>query len=198
LRGFRNIFKPPFRPYLVDEKYRVIPAFECGGEQFYMFDSQMEVPTGRQFTSLTFYAEMDCRIDREYLEMHTKAMEKVMSDPKKLNIGIIAQLNVHLKERLDLMIPPEFIYKLASVVFFTKEESLYKYDFDYNKKKIQRWKEAGATLDFFLKTPLTTLIPSLKSHEKASPIYLGIAEAVAETHRQHLFDILSAKEQKIE
>lgn len=198
MKGLRNIFKPPFRAYLLDEKYRVIPAFECGGEQFYMFDSQMEVPTGRQFTSLTFYAEMDCRVDREYLEMHTKAMDKVLSDPKKLSIGIIAQLNVHLKERLDLMIPPEFIYKLASVVFFTKDESLYKYDFEYNKKKIQRWKEAGATLDFFLKTPLTTLIPSLKSHEKASPIYLGIAEAVAETHRQHLTDILSDEGRKKE
>lgn len=194
LKGLKRIFKKPFRAYLLENKYRVIPAFECGGEQFYMFDSQMEVPAGRQFATLAFYAEMDCRMDREYWELHYKAMEKILNDPKKIKVGVIAQINQALKERLELMATPHFIYKLASVVFFTKDESPYKYDYEYNKKKIERWKEEGATLDFFLKTPFADLIPSLRAQENVSPIYMGIAEAVAQTHQEYLTGLLSEKE----
>lgn len=193
-KSLKAIFRPPFRSYLIDNKYRVIPAFECDGEQFYMFDSQMEVPAGRQFATLAFYAEMDCRMDREYWELHYKAMEKLLNDPKKIKVGVIAQINAALKERLELMAPPHFIYKLASVVFFTKDESPYNYDYEYNKKKIERWKTNGATLDFFLKTPFGDLIPSLRSQENVSPIFTGIAETVALTHREYLTGILSVKE----
>lgn len=193
-KSLKAIWQKPFRSYLLDNKYRVIPAFECGGEQFYMFDSQMEVPAGRQFATLAFYAEMDCRMDREYWELHYKAMEKLLNDPKKIKVGVIAQINAALKERLELMAPPHFIYKLASVVFFTKDESPYNYDYEYNKKKIERWKTNGATLDFFLKTPFGDLIPSLRSQENVSPIFTGIAETVALTHREYLTDILSVKE----
>lgn len=171
----------------------MVPAFECGGEQFYMFDSQMEVPAGRQFATLAFYAEMDCRMDREYWELHYKAMDKLLSDPKKIKIGVIAQINQALKERLELMAPPHFIYKLASVVFFTKDESPYNYDYEYNKKKIERWKKNGANLDFFLKTPFADLIPSLRSQENVSPIFLGMAEQVTKTHQGFLTDILLEK-----
>lgn len=159
-----------------------------------MFSDQTEVPTGRQFAALMVYNEMEMRCDREYLELHCKAMDKLLSDPKKIQIGYIAQINVNLKERLGLMVTPEFIYKLASIVFFDETESPYRYDDKHNELKIKRWKEEGATLDFFLKTPLVSLIPSLKSQKKVSPIYLGIAEAVAETHHKHLTAILSEKE----
>lgn len=190
----KRIFKKPFRSYLLENKYRVIPAFESGGIKYYMFSDQTEVPTGRQFAALMVYNEMEMRCDREYLELHCKAMDKLLSDPKKIQIGYIAQINVNLKERLGLMVTPDFIYKLASIVFFDETESPYRYDEKHNELKIKRWKKEGATLDFFLKTPLVSLIPSLQSQEKVSPIYLGIAEAVAETHHKHLTAILSEKE----
>lgn len=192
LKGLKRIFKKPFRAYLLENKYRVIPAFECGGEQYYMFDSQMEVPAGRQFAALTIYAEMECRMDREFMVAFSEGMDKVL-DSKVIKISSIAQMNIYLKERLALMIPSEFIYKIASVVFFTKEESPYLYDFEYNKKKIKRWKEDGATLDFFLKTPLTELIPSLKAHAGVSLTSLQIADQVAKTHQDFLTGLLSVK-----
>lgn len=194
LKALKRIFKKPFRSYLLENKYRVIPAFESGGIKYYMFSDQTEVPTGRQFAALMVYNEMEMRCDREYLELHCKAMDKLLSDPKKIQIGYIAQINVNLKERLGLMVTPDFIYKLASIVFFDETESPYRYDEKHNELKIKRWKKEGATLDFFLKTPLVSLIPSLQSQEKVSPIYLGIAEAVAETHHKHLTAILSEKE----
>lgn len=159
-----------------------------------MFDSQMEVPSGRQLTALTIYAEMECRMDREFMVAFSEAMDKILNDPKKIKIGVLAQMNNYMKERLSLMVPNEFVYKLASVVFFTKKESPYLYDFEYNKRKIQRWKEDGATLDFFLKTPLADLIPSLKSQGGLSPTFLGVADQIAKTHQDYLSGILSEKE----
>lgn len=193
LKALKSIYRRPFRSYLLENKHRVIPAFDFGGKRYFMFEQTDEIPTGRNLAALTIYAEMDMRVDREYLQDYCKAIEKVTSDPKKINIGVLVQLNNNLRERLELMVLPEFVYKLASVIFFDETESPYRYDFEYNKKKIQAWKEDGATLDFFLKTPLSDLIPFLKAHQNISPIYLGIAESVAEIHRAHLTATLSAK-----
>lgn len=193
LKGLKRIFSRPFRSYLLENKYRVIPAFELGGEKFYMFDSQMEVPTGRQFAALTIYAEMECRMDREFMVAFSDGLEKILDDPKKIKISAIAQMNIYLKERLSLMVPNEFVYRLASVVFFTKDESPYLYDFDYNKKKINRWKRDGATLDFFLKTPLVELIPFLKSQNGVSLTYSELTDQVVKTHQDFLTGLLSEK-----
>lgn len=191
LKVLKSIFKKPFRPYLIEGKYRVIPAFELNGVQYFMFDQTDEIPTGRQFAALTIYAEMDMRVTREYLQDYVRAVEKVTSDPKKINITHLIQLNMNLKERMDLMVMPEFIYKLASVIYFDKNESPYRYDFEYNKKKIEAWKEDGQTLDFFLKTPIGDLIPSLKDQGGISPIYLAVTQSVEKIHREHLTAVLS-------
>jgi hypothetical protein len=191
LKALRSIFRKPFRSYLLENKYRVIPAFELHGKRYFMFADQQDAPTGRQLAAMAIYNEMDMRCDRAYLELHTRAVEKVISDPKKIHIGYIAQMNANLKERLELMVTPHFIYKLASVVYFDESESPYSYDFDYNEGKINKWKEDNTTVDFFLQTPLRDLVPFLNSQESVLPIYSAVAEMVEKTHRKLLTDILS-------
>lgn len=190
-RVWKYIFGKRFRTYLLEKKYKVEPAFTLGGVDYYQFANQDEVPTGRQFAALAVYNEMDMRCDREYLQLHCKAMDKLLSDPKKIHIGYIAQINANLKDRLELMVVPDFIYKLASVVFFDDTESPYKYDFDYNAAKIKKWKEAPGTLDFFLQTPLKELVPFLSAQQDVSSTFSQIAEQVAKTHQALLTDILS-------
>lgn len=190
-RRIFRIFKPRLRPYLVDSKYKVIPAFSIGGEDYFMFESTNEVPAGRFMAAMGIYAEMEMNCDKEYLKMHVAAMEKILSDPKKISIQYILQLNIHLKERVELMPMPSFMYKLASVIFFDKSESLYAYDYDYNKKKIEKWKAAGGTLDFFSKTPLKELLPHLMKLGKDSQTYLTALNLIDETHRQLHTTILS-------
>lgn len=187
----KRLFKHKLKPYIIDEKYRVVPAFSIGGMDYWYFDNTFEVPTGRMMAAMAIYGEMEMRCDREYLLMHTKAVQKVLSDPKKINIQVIAQLNINLQERMELAPLPDFIYKLASVIFFDKSEPVYSYDFDYNKKKIEKWKEAGGTLDFFLNTPLKTLVPSLILPEKDASIYLQVVKMIDETHRRLLSVTLS-------
>ena len=181
------------KPYLVEGKYRVIPAFSIGGTDYFMFDSSNEIPTGRFFAAMAIYAEMEMNCNKEYLEAHCKAMKKILSDPKRISIQYIAQLNINLEERLELMPMPDFIYKLASVVFFDKSESLYSYDHEYNSKKIDKWKAAGGTLDFFSKTPLAELVPLLKMPERDTQTYLTVTSLIKETHQRLHTDILSGK-----
>jgi hypothetical protein len=190
-KALKSIFRRPFRTYLLENKYRVVPAFELHGKRYFMFADQTEVPTGRQFAALMVYNEMEMRCTREYLTLHVKAMDKLLSDPKKIHIGYIAQINANLKDRLDLMVVPDFIYKLASVVYFDESESPYKYELEYNEAKIKEWKKDISTLDFFLRTPLRDLVPFLKSQQDVSPIYSVIAEQVSEIHHKLLTGILS-------
>jgi triacylglycerol esterase/lipase EstA (alpha/beta hydrolase family) len=184
------MFKHKLKPYLVDGKYKVIPAFSIGGVDYWMYDSALEIPTGRFFAAMGVYTEMEMNCNKEYMLSHCKAMEKLLSDPKKISLQYIMQLNINLRERLDLMPMPDYIYKLASVVFFDKSESLYSYDYEYNKKKIEIWKAAGGSLDFFSKTPLVDLVPSLTMPEKDTQTYLTVTNMVAEIHRKLHTDIL--------
>ena len=188
---FRGLFRPTLKPYLVDAKYKVIPAFSLGGTDYWMYDSALEVPTGRFFAAMGIYTEMEMNCNKEYLTAHCKAMDKLLSDPKKIELKYIMQLNINLKERVELMPMPEYIYKLASVIFFDKSESLYSYDYDYNKAKIEKWKAAGGTLDFFSKTPLKELVPSLGMPKHDIQTYLTVTKMVAETHQALHQDILS-------
>jgi len=193
-KRFRGLFRYSLKPYLVDAKYKVIPAFSLAGTAYWMYDSALEVPTGRFFAAMGIYTEMEMNCNKDYLISHCKAMEKLLSDPKKIQLTYIMQLNVNLKERLDLMPMPDFIYKLASVIFFDKSESLYSYDYDYNKLKIEKWKAAGGSLDFFSKTPLKELVPSLTMPERDTQTYLTVSKMVEEMHRLLHQDILLEKQ----
>lgn len=192
--NWRKLFRKRFRSQLLDHKYKVIEAFQLGGTTYYMFDQTAEVPTGRMLAALAVYTEMEMKVDKEYLELHTKAMEKLLSDPKKINVMYIAQLNLNLKERLELMPLPDFVYKLASVVFFDETESPYSYSFEYNKKKIEEWKKSGDTLDFFLSRLSSELIPSLRPATGNTNTFFQVAEQVAGIHLTDLTKILSANQ----
>lgn len=180
---------------LIDEKYRIELAFVHDGVEYYHFPDQFQAPSGRQMMALAFYEELAMRCDKEYLEAHTKAIDEVLNS-KKIQLQKILQLNMYLKERLELIPLPDYIYRMASVVFFDQSESIYLYDYEYNKKKIAKWKQSEDMLAFFLKTPLVELMPSLRSVIESSKIYFPVAEMIDKIHRDNLSEVLSAKESK--
>lgn len=184
-------FRRKLKSYMLADQYKVVEAFRLGGQVYYMFDDQFKLPTGRGLCAITIYEEFNMRTTRDYLEAHCKAMEQLLSDPKKINIQTIAILNKNLQERLNLAIFPDHVYKLASVVFFDESESPYNYDYAYNAKKIEKWKAAGGTLDFFLKTPLRDLIPSLKLPDHNADSYFQVASQIDKLHQDEVQAVLS-------
>jgi hypothetical protein len=138
------------------------------------------------------YCEMEMRADREYLDLHCKAVDKILNENKKgINVTYLAQLNQNLRERLNLMPLPDFVFKLASVIFFDETESPLSYDWAYNEKKIAKWKQDPAMLDFFLTRLATELIPSLRSVGKDSHMFFQVAEKIDKIHRDNLTKVLS-------
>jgi len=188
-----KIFRSTFKPFLLKDKYRIVPAFRCGGKEYFMFEDQNHVPTGRQLAAVMVYNEMQMKVDRDYLLMHVKAMKKILSNPRAIDMTSIMKLNVHMEERLGLMVLPDFVYKLASVVFFDRDEPMYDYDLAYNEKKIEAWKADKDMLDFFLQTPVRNLIPSWDEQPGDMKTYLNLANQIAKIHQLHLTDILSEK-----
>jgi hypothetical protein len=178
---------------LVDGRYEIEQAFKLAGTTYYHFPNQYNVPAGRHLAALAYYKELEMNCDAEYLRKFTAAMNKVLSDPKKINLKAIIQMVSFMEERLKMLPLPEYIFRLASVLFFDKSESFYSYDFDYNRKKIERWKKHEDLLAFFLQTPLVELIPSLKPAIESLRVFSPVVERIDRTHQEFLSGILSEK-----
>ncbi len=166
--------------------YRVTEAFSLlDGTTYYQFDDMLKIPADRAFSALAIYEEMNMRCTREYLELHCKAVDGLLT---KRELGIqdimmVQTLHNNLKERLALAPHPEFIYKYASVVFMDPTESPYSYDAVYNQAKIEKWKQERGLLDFFLTLPILNLMPHLNMSVTHFKMYLEMAEMIKEKHR---------------
>lgn len=196
LRKIKRLFKRDTvkeKSKLLEGKYRVELAFTYEGVDYYHFPDQFLAPSGRQMMALAFMEELNMRCDKAYLQSLAKGLLEVVNS-KKIQLHKIAQMAMYLEERLELAPMPDYIYRMASVVFFDLTESHYVYDYDYNKKKIERWKKNPDMLAFFLKTPLVELIPSLRPAIENSKIYSPIVEMIDKIHRDNLSAVLSAKE----
>lgn len=189
----KKIFKRKFKSHLIDEKFRVEPAFEFEGVTYYHFPDQFQVPAGRQMMALGYYEELQQRVDRGYLEKFSKALDNILEDPKKISIKNIALLNEHLKERMKLLPMPDYIFRLGSVIFFDETESIYDYDYEYNQKKIEKWKKGGDVLSFFLQTPLKDLIRTWGFADINSRMYLPILGKIDRIHQENLTALSSEK-----
>jgi hypothetical protein len=195
MKWLRKLLGIKPKSYLLDGKYEIVPAFtDVNGVQYFMHKDPLNMLAGRGLTSLVFMEELLMRCEVSYLKDHIAAMEKVLSDPKAINLQTIFKLNLNLKERVELLAAvPDQVYKMASVVFFTEQESPFRYDLQAGKEKIERWKKDPDTYAFFLQTPLGDLIPSLRLAEGSSGTYLAMVQKISDLHLKDLRAILSGQ-----
>ena len=154
-------------------RMNVEQAFKCDGVQYYRLGQLHDMPNERLQAALTYTEEYNLRLTTDYLkEYHqecTKQIEALrvhvatpVNGKLRLDLAFnsLQELDVrlkHLKERTELLISPETVYKIASVVLFTEEENLDSFDFSLGRKKIESWKKAGLDA-FFLMQRLGNLI----------------------------------------
>jgi hypothetical protein len=159
-------------------------AFASGGIDYYQFKDFSNMPAVRGLKTMVFHEEMRMKCSLEYLQLHCEAVDNILLN-KKINIFDIKKLNDQLKQRLDIAIETELIYKLASVVFFDKKEDIKDYDFTYNMQKIRHWKKYNAN-DFFLLRPLQQLMPSLNNVAVNLQMYSTVVEKLNAMHLENL------------
>ncbi len=145
MKFLRNIFRKlrsPKDPKSIwkDSRYVIEFAFQAGGESYYKFNDLANMPYERAFTSVDFYTEMQMNVDYAYLKQHVKAVREILTK-NKINVFDVHKLNEQMAERLDMIRSANLMYKLASVVYFDKNENPSVYDAKYNIEKIKRWKK---------------------------------------------------------
>lgn len=165
-------------------------AFTLAGRNYYWVPDQTEIPAGRGLAALAIYEEMRMGVTKEYLELHCKAVKELLSQ-RKIDLTTLALIHNNLSQRAQLMILPDYVYKLASVVFIEQNESPFTYDWRLNQEKIELFKQHG-DLSFFLTTPLRNLIPHLTLPENDIEKYLQAVDRVDKLHQQILSDVLSS------
>lgn len=164
------------------------------GVTYYTFNDAFKMPAGRALCAVAIYEELRMRCTAEYLAKHVRATELLLSpSDKRLRLGELAQINQNLKDRLALAPFPDHIYKLASVTFFDENENPTSYDFAYNQRKIEKWKQDPAMLDFFLKTKFKDLMPSLNSQDISASTFFKVSQQIDTLHQNSLSAIISNK-----
>jgi hypothetical protein len=160
-------------------------VFSSGGTDYYQFADFNNIPALRGMKTMVFYEEMKMKCSLEYLKMHTEAVDNILTAKDKIDIFDLKKLNDQLKQRLDIALETELVYKIASIVFFDSKEDVRDYDFSYNAKKIAHWKKHHADA-FFLLKPVQELVPALKDMSGNLQQY---SQVVRELNALHLENI---------
>jgi len=182
--------------FLVNPEAPITEAFVSDGVIYYQFEDIFSMPCQRALEATTFYEEMKSKISKEYLMEFIEAMSETLSNPKGINVTNIVLLVNTLKERSEFIIDSDIVFKLASVMYFDKNENPYKYDMKYNHSKIKGWKENNDVADFFLSVPIRNLLPFTDISEDALRNYLKIQKEMKKMHSK-LTSELTSKTQKI-
>lgn len=161
---FPFLFKTQWR---VNPEHEIVLAFTHEGEEYFMFVNEQNMPAERAFSAMDIYEELDQRITRDYLE---KMFEGMVSALNKGDLEKAFKLVHFAQQRLKHITNIEILYKLASVLYFTKEENCYKYDREYNEKKIEKWKKSDIDA-FFLKMPISDYLPSFDGSTMNTKLY---------------------------
>lgn len=198
MKFLTNIFRKltgPKAPKSIwkDSPYVIKFAFRACGIDYYMMDDMVNKPYERALTAIDFYNELSMNVDAEYIKLHTRAVRELLTTKKTINVFEIHKLNEQLSERVNMIKSPNLIYKLASVVYFDKNEDPTKYDFKYNDEKIRRWKREFPGGSFFLQKPIQDLVPFLKESDMNLKTYHETMEKVESIQLENLLSHLSEK-----
>jgi hypothetical protein len=132
-------------------------AFIVDGVQYFQFVNDVNMPYERAMCASDIYLEFENRVDSTYLKALFGSVLELMNKGKLLDAA--AQI-LKAQERINHITYIDGLYRLASVKFFDKNENVYKYDYEYNEKKIAKWKKENID-SFFLRLQIKNLMPSL-------------------------------------
>ena len=165
--------------------------FTLDGLKHYRYKDISKTNCQRMFAANDYFNELSMRCSREYLLEHTKAMDAILSNPQTTNVQEISQLNLQLKERLDMIHESDMIYKIASVIIFDTTENPHDYDFKYGQEKIKRFKEASKKDAFFLIKLFKITVGSPDISDKDLLMYMEVGSKIKQEHLATISTILS-------
>ncbi len=164
--------------------------FTIDGIKHYRYKDISKTNCQRMFAANDYYNELSMRCSRDYLLEHTKAMD-VLFSTKAIDIQKMAQLNLQLKERLDMIHESDMIYKIASVIIFDTDENPHEYDFKYGQEKIKRFKKKAQSDPMFLIRLFKITVGSPDMSDQDLLTYMEVGSRITQEHLEVISTIMS-------
>lgn len=165
--------------------------FTLDGIKHYRYKDISKTNCQRMFAANDYYNELSMKCSREFLKDHCKAMDAILSNPKQISIQDIAELNLQLKERLDMIHESDMIYKISSVIIFDTTENPHDYDFKYGQEKIARFKKASEKDAFFLIKLFKITVGSPSMSDQDLLMYMEVGSKISQEHLDVISTIMS-------
>ncbi len=159
-----NLFfwRPRFKKNSVtdpDFSNAIEPAFEFLGVKYYRFRKDADAPYGRYKWVATFLQEVELRMTLPTLNAYLDEIEKNISGGKGgINLTNVSVTIHKIRTRTSLAFDVETAKKLASVIYFDKDEDVTTYDRQKGRDKMEIWGKDLKVMDFFLTKPMSELL----------------------------------------
>lgn len=170
-------------------------VFVSGGEEYLKFVNEFKIPYLRAMAAMDIYAEFEEKTDSKYTKLAFETIVEFLRKGDNINAGRVAMNSL---ERMNNITNIDLAYKLASVLYTDRFENPYDYDYEYNEKKIAKWRKEKDIEGFFLKMPMSDYLPSFDGLAMSMTQYTkGQRKELIQTLRNHLSE-LSEKSKNIE
>lgn len=178
-----------------DIKDPIDKVFSIEGVNYYKFKDISKVKCQRAFACNDFWNELSMRTTRDFLTKHTEAVDSILTS-NNIDIYKLKTLNMQLQERLEMIYETDIIYKIASVMFFTKDENVLDYDDLLGREKIALFKQQDREdkkMGFFFGTLFKSIIGSTTMSDKDLVTYMTVGSQMTQEHLKVISTILSKK-----
>lgn len=163
-------------------------AFYSGGEPFYQLSDTFNTYVERGLEAYQVYEEILMRVGVNDLKVFV-AKFKELCNSNPIQILEVSRVLNFLEERVNFVVPPsELVWKMASVKYFSKDDSPYSFEPAKAKKNVKKWRENGDVSDFFLCQQLENMIPLPKLSKEICEMLLGTANKIVK-HQSELMNI---------
>jgi hypothetical protein len=180
--------------WVVEEGHVIVPAFESEGVQYYQMKDIFNSFAGRALDAMAIYEKWSMRTSPEFMTAWLQGLENTIN-ANPIKITEVAEMINIMRERINFALPTEsIIWELAAVAFFDRNESPYRYDPEYAKEKIVRWKKDIGLPAFFFATPLRDMVSLPDLSEAGLKNYLTAVEAVSGKQLEKVLSHLSSSQ----
>ncbi len=138
-----------------DYKKLIELAFDLPGfGRLYTFGNLLDMPVERYYKTQAFFTEFHNRLSFTHI---APTLEQLEQHLERGELSKASVLNYALREAIRTGLDITTLYNFCSAVYFTEEEDLQDYDYDYNVKKIEAFRKQKVK-DFFLSKPVSDLL----------------------------------------
>jgi len=160
--GFELIRPKPKTALHPDYKTLVEFAFEIEGVSHYSFKNAIDMPPKRFQRMNQFIREVELRMNSKDL---LEDMNLIKEAANKGELTSVVEVAIGVIYRAEQFIETDTFYRLFTCAYFTLEEDLTDYDYDYNESKIELFKSEPIG-DFFFRQPLRKYLPQIDISSK--------------------------------